>query len=452
MSANFIQSSFKSSAESLSLQRYKKHIWQPFTQMKLIKNPILIERGEGVYLYTKDNKAIIDAVGSWWVNIHGHNHPYVNQKIEEQLHKIEHLLFSNLYHEPAINLATSLSLSTKNVLPRSFFSDNGSTGVEIALKMAYQYFHNKGRKEKTKFVTFHDGYHGDTIGAMSVGARSSFHEIFNKLFFPCYQIAAPTASYHQELSGSDESIEELKKLLEEKSHEICAFILEPIVQAASAGFRIYSPMYLKKIRDLCNEYDILMIADEVFTGCGRTGTFYAYEQSTIVPDIVVLSKGLSAGYLPFAVTLSTESIFQTFYSDDRTKAFLHGHSMTANPLSCAAACASLELFQKENTLDKVRQLENMYKERLFYLEGESKINDCIKETRFLGAIAVIELNNEMNYTDDLPWQMMEKFLERGVLIRPLANTIYLTPPYCITEEQLDEVFNIIEEVVYSFYY
>ena len=438
-------------------KNYKNYIWQPFTQMKLSGSPPLIKFAKGEYLYTYDKKEIIDAVGSWWVNVHGHNHPYINKKITKQMKRFEHVMFSGLIHEGAVEVARALAQSTKYNLPKVFFSDNGSSGVEIALKMAFQYFQNKNMKEKTSFITLESAYHGDTVGAMSVGA-SSFHSIFEKLFFPCYKITQPQAPFSDTLgkdsAETDPTLKNLEGTLHNHAQSICAIIVEPIVQAASGPFHFYSPDYLKKIKELCVKYEILMIADEVFTGCGRTGSFYACEHADLYPDIMVLSKGLSGGYLPFAATLSNEKVFEGFYSDDRNKAFLHGHSMTANPLACAAAQASLELFKKEERMKDVKELSKLYKEYLHYLSSHSKISEFILATNSLGAIATITLQplgNNTSYTDDLPWKMMNAFIAKGVLIRPLGNVIYLTPPYNISKKAVEKIFSVIEDVLYDFY-
>jgi len=436
-----------SGKEALALHR--RHAWQPFTQMKLTPDPYVIGRAEGVYLYTTEGKSIIDAVGSWWVNVFGHNHPRINNALEAQLHKLEHVMYAGFTHEEALELGGRLSAASGHALPRVFFSDNGSTAVEIGLKMAFQYFVNQGRTEKKEFLTLENGYHGDTIGTMSVGARSVFHEMYLPLLFDVRQARAPfsPASNRGDRKRESESLEEaladLKSVLERYGERICGFILEPLIQGAG-GMNIYPALYLKEARRLCDEYEVFLIADEVFVGCGRTGTFFAFEQAEVWPDIMALSKGLAAGYLPFAATTATEKIFQGFYSDDRKHTLFHGHSMTANPLGCAVANAALDLFESENFLEKTRVLEREHEKRLMKLR-EGKLGARISETRFLGTVGVVELDLKQDYTGDFGWKFWRGCLERGVLLRPIGPVIYLTPPYGISGEELDTVYGVLEE-------
>ena len=419
--------------------------------MKLAPPPVFIERGYGVHLFSTEGQAIIDAIGSWWVNIHGHSHPTINAALQKQAEEVEHLIYAGLAHAPAVQLARELSLSTQGQLPRVFYSDNGSTAVEIALKMAYQYFGNQGQK-RTEFVTLGGGYHGDTFGAMSVGARGIFHETFAPLLFDCHQIPKPNCPFdciyneEQALEATRPVLIALEKLVAKRSKKLCALILEPIIQGASAAFNIYPPILLKKIHEVCKEAGILLIADEVFTGCGRTGFFYASQMAGIWPDIITLSKGLAAGYLPFAATLSSERIYQGFYSDERKHSLFHGHSMTANPLGCAVALSSLSLIQKDELLKKVLLIEKWHQA----LQEELKrrpLAKKIKEYRFLGSVGVLELQSENSYTADFGWRIMQRALAQGVLIRPLGNVVYFTPPYCIEQKDLEEVYTVTQRVL-----
>ncbi len=429
------------------------HAWQPFTQMKLLSSQRLIERGEGAYLFDQEGRAILDAIGSWWVNIHGHSHPEMKAALNHQLEKIEHLIYTGLSHRPAIELSHKLSHTTDHVLQRVFFSDNGSTAVEIALKMAYQYFWNKGDTHRKEFISLGGGYHGDTFGAMSVGDRGVFHRAFEGLLFPCHALPTPSCPFiylHEEeeaLPYVQTIIDELEKRLDQHGKRICALILEPIIQAASAGFNFYPAILLKRIRKLCDEAGIFLIADEVFTAFGRTGSFYACQQAGIWPDIMALSKGLSGGYLPFAATLTTQKIYEGFYSDDREHTLFHGHSMTANPLGCTVAITSLSIL-KNGGLEKARKLEYLHKN--FQNELKQKVlYKKIKECRFLGSVGIVELGGDSEYTSDFGWRVMEKALEKEVLLRPLGNVIYLTPPYCISEKDLGKAYKVLEEVVSS---
>lgn len=431
------------------LDSFRTHAWQPFTQMKLAPDPLHIEKGEGSCLVTADGKRIIDAIGSWWTIIHGHNHPAIIGAIHEQLGKLDHVIFGGLAHEPAIRLAEKLSETTDNSLPRVFYSDNGSTAVEIAMKMAFQYFANAGRSEKKKFIALKNGYHGDTIGAMSVGARSIFHQMYGPLLFDTALISVPTISFekfydeHAVITAITEPLWELEGHLDEHGDEICAIILEPLIQGASGGMSFYPAEFLRGVRRLCDKYDVLLISDEVFTGFGRTGKMYAFEHAGVWPDIMALAKGLSGGVLPFAATLSTERIYEGFLSDDRTKTLFHGHSMTANPPGAAAALASLDLFKAENRLDQVKFLEQHHAKNMTAL-ANGPLGQYIKEVRWMGSVAVAELAGDGKYTSDFGWELMRRSIQKGVLIRPLGNSLYLTPPYTIESEELELVYNVME--------
>ena len=474
------------------LECHRRHAWQPFTQMKLTPDPIVIERARGVYLYASDGREIIDAVGSWWVCVHGHNHPYINEAIIAQLEKIEHVMYSGFTHEPAALLGKRLAETTGGALPRVFFSDNGSTAVEIGLKMAFQYFTNQGRPEKKEIVTLEGGYHGDTIGTMSVGARSVFHAMYAPLLFPVHHAktprcrfadwrpdaAAPDASdananeranananeragananeranTNERASDSaraiaveralESAVADLRRIFESRGESICAFILEPLIQGAG-GMNFYPPEYLRAARALCDKYDIFLIADEVFTGCGRTGSFHACRQAGIWPDICALSKGLSAGYTAFAATLASEKVFQGFYSDNRLHTFFHGHSMTANPLGCAAAGASLDLLESEERLADGARLERLHRRFARDLECGA-LGGRIRETRALGTVAAIELDLDEGYVGEFGWRFWQNAIARGALLRPLGRVIYLTPPYVISEEELARVYDILEK-------
>ena len=427
---------------------HRSHAWQPFTQMKLAPDPVIINRAEGVFLYTEDGKKIIDAVGSWWVNIHGHNNPYINNAMKTQLEKFEHVIYAGFTHEGAIQLSSELSKTTQGHLPRVFFSDNGSTAVEVALKMAYQYFVNSGRLEKNKFAALAGGYHGDTMGAMSAGARSVFHEAFNPLLFPVHYASFPEIPFSLQSDDSEcdkflkPAYESLEKLFGEHGRSLCGFILEPLLQGAG-GMRIYPEKYLHRVRDLCSEYEVFLIADEVFTGIGRTGSMYACERAGIWPDLMCLSKGLSGGYLPFAATLATEKIFQGFNSENRNHTLFHGHSMTGSALGCAASIASLDLMSDKNRLNDVKRIENFHRTHLDKI-NTGKLKDKILETRFIGSVGVVEFDLKQKYTGNFGWDFQKKSIEKGVLLRTLGPVVYMAPPYIMTDHELEIVYECLE--------
>ncbi len=416
---------------------HKKYIWWPFTQMQLAKDPIFVEKGEGVYLYgkTSDGKSIqfIDAISSWWVSIYGHNYPEMKEAIKKQYDKLEHVIFASIDHYPAIELAEKLSEKTHHRLNRIYFSDDGSTAMEIAIKMAFQYFQNQGKRNKTKFFVLENGYHGDTFGAMSIGARSEFHQFFNPLLFDVIHIEMQYNSQegldNEQLAKSEleKNIENLRKNFEKYAGETCAIVVEPIVQGAG-GMLMYHPFLLKEIRNLCDTYEIFMICDEVFTGAGRLGNYFAYEKAGIYPDIVALSKGLTAGYATFAVTLVCEKIYQGFLSNQRKYAFFHGHSMTGNPIGCAASLQSLKLYDELDIKNKVVNIEQWHRELLNHLK---KNNKFITTSRTIGSISAMEIEIPQKLKETFSLEMIDSSIKKGALIRPLGNVIYIVPPYII---------------------
>lgn len=427
-------------------EMYEAHVWQPFTQMKLAHTPYKIDRASGVYLY-EGERAIIDAVGSWWVNLFGHCNPRINEAVIRQLETLEHAMYAGMTHEPALKLSQRLSDQSGGELPRVFFSDNGSTAVEIALKMAFQYFRNQNREEKKHFVALRDGYHGDTIGTMSVGTRSVFHKLYEPLLFDVFHVMSPSdefdfASGRVQSAACEAALEDLETLLRNRGNEICGFILEPLIQGAG-GMKFYSAEYLKGARQLCDRYEVFLIADEVFVGAGRLGSYFAFEQAGIWPDLIALSKGLSGGYFPFAATLATEKIYQGFYSDDRLHTLFHGHSMTGNPPGCVASLVSLEIFEEMQQNGVVQELEQWHRRLLVNLM-EGPAGKHVRKCRYWGSVAALEVNLDSGYTGNFAPQMLAKSIEKGALIRPLANTVYLTPPLIIEEEQLDTVYEILE--------
>ncbi len=417
-------------------EKDKAYIWHPFTQMKGAATPIHIERGEGCYLYTADGKKYIDAVSSWWVNIHGHVNPYIAEKIYEQSKQLEHVIFAGFTHTPAILLAEKLLQILPAHFAKVFYSDNGSTSVEVALKMALQYWYNKGEKHKTKIIALENAYHGDTFGSMSVGERNTFNAPFDPLLFEVYHIPIPTEK------NIDSCIQKLHKLASQNN--VAAFIMEPLVQGA-AGMQMYDPDELDLLINIAQKHDILCIVDEVMTGFGRTGKNFAIEHIAAQPDIICLSKGITGGFMPLAVTVCTEEIYQAFYDDEQSKAFFHGHSYTANPLSCAAALASMELLLSENCQQQIQYIYNSH----LAFSNRVRRNKSVKEVRVTGTIIAIELNTHesSSYFNTIRNSIYDFCLGKGVLLRPLGNVIYIMPPYCITYLELEIIYNTIEEVI-----
>lgn len=410
-------------------------IWHPFTQMRSGGDPILIEKAKGVYLYDSYGKSYIDAISSWWVNIHGHSHPYIAEKIAEQATKLEHVIFAGFTHHPAQHLAERLLEIVPGNFSKVFFSDDGSTSVEVALKMALQFWYNKGENRK-KIIAFEHAYHGDTFGAMSVAGRSAFSAPFDDFLFEVYHISAP-------IEGQAEESKNALKALAAKG-DIAAFIFEPLIQG-TAGMYMHAPEHLDELIRIAQQHQIVCIADEVMTGFGRTGKNFAMEYLKNKADILCLSKGITGGFMPLGVTLAQEKIFEAFYAEDRLKTFFHGHSYTANPLACSAANASLDLLLADACQQNIQRIA---KDHIAFAE-RLRDNPFIKEVRQQGTIIAVELNTRetTSYFNTIRNDAYNFCLEHGVLIRPLGNILYLLPPYCITEDELQEVYHILEKAI-----
>ncbi len=415
--------------------RDKKFVWHPFTQVKIAPLSIPIVRAEGAYFYDENNKRYIDAIASWWVNIHGHCHPYLTKKITEQLNTLEHSIFSGFTHEPGVQLAEKLLQKLPSNQSKIFYSDDGSTSVEVALKMAFQYWSNIDQS-KTKVIAFENAYHGDTFGGMSVGARNAFNNPFSKLLFDVIHIPVPVKG------KESDSLEAMEKAL--MSNDIAAFIFESLVQGA-AGMIMYSEVELDKLIKLCNEKNVITIADEVMTGFGRTGKFFASDYLTNKPDIICMSKGLTGGVMPLGATSCAEFIYEAFLSDDKMKTFFHGHSYTGNPTACAAALASLDLFEIEKTFESISRINKMH--QTFY--GKIKDHPQVFDARIKGTIIAIEIKTpeETNYLNSLAENISAFFIEKGIIIRPLGNIIYIIPPYCISSNDLEFIYESIEQFI-----
>lgn len=413
-------------------ERDQKVIWHPYTQMKNALPHIPIVRGDGVYVFDEDGKRYIDAVSSWWVNIHGHSHPYIAQKVAEQLNVLEHVIFAGFTHEPAVLLAERLLPILPGKQDKVFYTDNGSTAVEVALKMCLQYWDNKDTP-KTKILAFKNAYHGDTFGAMSVSGRSIFTDAFNSLLFDVEFIDLPNKGNISQLTSH---ISNLK--------DTACFIFEPLI-LGSGGMLMYEAKYLDQLLSACKEAAILTIADEVMTGFGRTGTYFACEKLTNKPDIICLSKGLTGGTMPLGVTTCTNEIFKAFLSDDKLKTLYHGHSFTANPIACVASLASLDILLKSETLQNIKRIEAKHAIFLEEIEAHAKV----KAIRQTGTIIAIEweTGNETSYLSNLRNLLYAYFLEKGIILRPLGNIIYILPPYVISDEDLDYIYAAIKSAL-----
>jgi adenosylmethionine-8-amino-7-oxononanoate aminotransferase len=403
--------------------RDKAVLWHPYTQALTAPAPIPIVRAEGVWLYTEDGRRILDGISSWWVNIHGHSHPKLNAALAKQAGELEHVVFAGCTHRPAVELAERLLEILPAGLARVFYSDNGSTAVEVALKLAIQYWINRGEPQRKAIVTLHNAYHGDTVGAMSASEDSVFTRAFSNLLFPVERVTG---------------LEDMERCLQ--THSVAAVIIEPMLQGAG-GMIVWPAEFVAGVRRLCDRYGTLMIADEVLTGFGRTGKMFACEHASIAPDIICLSKALTAGYLPLGVTATTTAVYDAFLSDDRTKTFFHGHSYTANPLACAVAIASLDLFREEATLAKVTRLEQQLRAGFEPLRA-------VGDVRVIGGVAAMELtSNKPGYLDQIGPRLAAAFLARGLLLRPLGNVVYFMPPYCISESEtawaLDQIATVL---------
>jgi len=415
-------------------ERDKKVIWHPYTQMKGALPQLPIVKGDGVYLIDEQGKRYIDAVSSWWVNIHGHANARIAAKVSAQLLQLEHVIFAGFTHEPAVLLAEQLLPLLPGKQEKVFYSDNGSTAVEVALKMTFQYWSNQGNTSRKKVLAFKDAYHGDTFGAMSVSGRSIFTDAFNDLLFDVEFIDLPCK----------ENIENLQSIICSLQSELACFIFEPLILGAG-GMQMYEAVYLDKLIEVCQENQILCIADEVMTGFGRTGTYFACEQLNSKPDLFCLSKGLTGGTMPLGVTTCNEKIFEAFLSDDKLKTLYHGHSFTANPVACAASLASLAILLEPQTLANIKRIETQHSLFRDKIAGHSKV----KTIRQTGTIIAIEwqTGESTSYLSTLRDKLYTYFLSKGIVLRPLGNIIYILPPYIITNEELAYIYSTISRAL-----
>jgi adenosylmethionine-8-amino-7-oxononanoate aminotransferase len=407
-------------------------LWHPFTQEKTSALPIVITKGKDSYLFDEKGNKYLDAISSWWVNIHGHSNKKIAEAIFSQAKELEHVLFAGFTHAPAVTLCEKLEKLLPKSLRRFFFSDNGSTAVEVALKMAFQYFWNQGERNRNVFLSFEGAYHGDTFGAMAVGKTSGYYAPFQNLFFQVQTLPYP-ATHDQDKDVEKKetaALTQAERILKTSHTSAVAFILEPLVQGAS-GMRMVRPTFLRSLIDMVRSYKIPIIFDEVMTGFYRTGSFFALNQLEREPDILCLSKGLTGGFLPLSLTITSEEIYNAFLGERFDTAFAHGHSYTANPLGCAAANASLELLCEPKTVAQINQIAAIHKERLPRIKGEHH--------RHLGTIAA--------WSHPESKQIASQALSQGILIRPLGNTIYLLPPYCISSDDLHHLYDVLDTLI-----
>lgn len=411
----------------------RKNIWHPFTPLAGGEDPVFIASASGVYLHTSDRRKIIDAVSSWWVNLHGHSHPVIAAAIAEQAKKLEHVIFAGFTHEPAIKLAENLLSILPENQSKIFFSDNGSTAVEVALKMALQFWYNQGIA-RNKVVAIRGAYHGDTFGSMSVGDRSIFTDPFRDHLFETYFIDFPEAG------KEDRVIEEFKKIVCQP--DIAAFIYEPLVQGA-AGMRMYSADVLETLLQEARAQKVICIADEVLTGFGRTGKLFASEYCNTKPDIMAVSKGITGGALPLGVTSCSDEILEAYRTDDFLKTFFHGHSYTANPLVCAAANASFGLLTGADCTQAIKRIAAAHEKFCKKIQDHPRV----LEARHRGTILAVELRTVegTSYTNAVRKKIYDFFMRRDILMRPLGNVLYVLPPYVIEDDQLRVVYSAIEE-------
>ena len=409
-------------------------VWHPFTQHALTPDAILVSEGEGAWLKTA-NGPMLDAISSWWVITHGHRHPRIIQAIKRQAETLDQVIFAGFTHQPAEDLARGLLEIAPTGLSRVFYSDSGSTAVEVALKMALGFWKNRG-KDRTRIIALEHAYHGDTIGTMSAGARGVFNAAYAPLLYDVARLPFPAVGHERQ------TLEQLKTVVADAA----ALIVEPLLLGAG-GMLIYSADVLREMASICREAGTLLIADEALTGFGRTGALFACEQAGISPDILCLAKGLSGGSIPLAATLCREEIFAAHYSTDRSRTFFHSSSFTANPIACAAACANLEIWRDEPVGDRIRGLAALQEERLAPFRKDPRFANV----RRLGTVAALDLQvSDAGYLAQVAPELIQFFHAKGILLRPLGNTIYVLPPYCLTAAELDLVYDAIREAAGKF--
>lgn len=432
------------------IQRDLAAIWHPCSQMKdhewLPMTPI--KRGEGVWLEDFDGNRYIDAISSWWVNIFGHANPRINAALREQMESLEHVILSGFTHQAAIELAERLIKLTPEGLNRCFYADNGSSAVEVALKMSFHYWHNCGQHKKQRFINLSNSYHGETLGALAMGDVALYKETYGALLLEPITVPSPD-SFYRDVGESEEAYSRrmfvyMEQTLEQHADQVCAVIVEPLIQCAG-NMRMYHPVYLELLREACDRHNVHLIADEVAVGFGRSGTLFACEQANITPDFMCLSKGLTGGYLPLSVTMTTDNIYEAFYDDyDTLKAFLHSHSYTGNALACRAALATLDIFEQDNVIENNRALAKYMKQATAHFVDHPHV----AEVRQTGMVLAIEMVEDKATRKPYPWQerrgltVYRHALKHQVLLRPLGNVTYFMPPYVINTDEIDLITEV----------
>ncbi|KXH81761.1 adenosylmethionine--8-amino-7-oxononanoate transaminase [Sporosarcina sp. HYO08] len=441
-------------------RRDLNHVWHPCSQMKDYEDfpPIVIKNGKGIYLTDENGKQYMDAVSSWWVNLFGHANERISTALAEQALQLEHVIFANFTHEPAVLLAEKLVEHTPDGLEKVFFADSGSAAIEIALKMSFQYHQQKNKPNKKRFLALTDAYHGETLGALSVGGVGLYNEVFQPLLLDTVRAQGPDC-FRCPFNENPEScsapcLSFVEEKLKVHHEEIAAIIIEPLIQAA-AGMKMYPPTYVKQLKALCEQYDVHLIADEVAVGFGRTGTMFACEQAKITPDFMCLSKGLTGGYLPLSVVLTTDDVYEAFYDDYETmKAFLHSHSYTGNPLACRVALEVLKIFEDDNYIEAIG-LKSAYMREIATEVFED--HPYVGEYRQVGMVGAIELVKDKVTKEPFPssdrvgYHIYKIALENGLLLRPLGNVLYFMPPYVITKEEMEKMISITNEAIQQYF-
>jgi len=433
-----------------------KHIWHPCSQMKDYEElpPIIIDHAKGVYLYDIDGNRYIDVISSWWCNLLGHCNDRINTAIKKQLDKLEHVIFANFSHLPAIDLCERLNKLTPNGLTKFFFTDNGSSAIEAAMKISFQYHHQTGNPQKTRFMALSDAYHGETLGALSVGGVDLYSELYKPILFDVIRVESPDCyrcKYGQSRETcAAECFENTETAFAKYGDQTCAFLAEPLLQAA-AGMKIYPPVFLKKLRELCNRYNVHLIADEIATGYGRTGRMFACDHADIAPDMLCLSKGLTGGYMPMALVITNDTIYNAFYAEySEGKAFMHSHTYCGNPLACSAAVEVLNILEEEDIINRANQ-KAVYFNNLI----KSKLADCkyVGDIRQIGLINAIELVQDTSTKKPFDskyrygYQIYKTALKKGVLLRPLGDVLYFNPPLIINEEEMLFIVDVCRDSI-----
>ncbi len=440
------------------MSKFHRNLWYPFTILKDAPKPLKVKSGKGLWLELEDGREIMDAISSWWVNTFGHAHPKITQAITQQSEKLEHVVFANFTHDPAEQAAEMIADALPGSLNRVFYSDDGSTAMEVAMKMAYQYWKNKGQ-DRPKFICFEGAYHGDTFGAMSAGERSVFTNVFQDLLFDVEFLPYPDTWIGDNTVGDreDEIIAELEMMLTDNPETYAGIMIEPLVQGAG-GMKMCREDFLQKLHWVNRQYNTLLIFDEVMTGFGRTGDWFACQRAQVEPDIIAMAKGLTGGFLPLSATVASDDIYDTFYSSDPEKTFWHGHSYTANPLGCVAAIAACELMEEYEPVYST--MEQWHADELHKLRDHPRL----KKHRVLGTIAAMDidtenrdvevdpytsevLRDEDGYLNSVADEIKKRCVDHGVLLRPLGNVLYLMPPYCTTREQLSQMYSAITDLL-----